>query len=52
MQVATHCVFLVLKDLGLATDAAKRAKQPVVLGAAVQQLYQTLSAQSSGAKDF
>jgi 3-hydroxyisobutyrate dehydrogenase len=43
---------LMLKDLGLATDAAKQAKQPVVLGAVAQQLYQTLSAQGSGAKDF
>jgi len=43
---------LMLKDLGLATDAAKQAKQPVVMGAVAQQLYQTLSAQGSGAKDF
>ena len=43
---------LMLKDLGLATDAAKQAKQPVVLGAVAQQLYQTLSAQGSGGKDF
>jgi 3-hydroxyisobutyrate dehydrogenase len=45
-------VDLMLKDLGLATDAAKQAKQPVVLGAVAQQLYQTLSAQGSGGKDF
>jgi len=38
------------KDLDLAADAAKQAKQPVVLGAVAQQLYQTLSAQGSGAK--
>jgi 3-hydroxyisobutyrate dehydrogenase len=43
---------LMLKDLGLATDAAKLAKQPVVLGAAAQQLYQLLSAQGGGALDF
>jgi 3-hydroxyisobutyrate dehydrogenase len=43
---------LMLKDLGLATDAAKQAKQPVVLGAVAQQMYQTLSAQGSGGKDF
>lgn len=43
---------LMLKDLGLATDAAKQARQPVVLGAAAQQLYQMLSAQGSGGKDF
>jgi 3-hydroxyisobutyrate dehydrogenase len=43
---------LMLKDLGLATDAAKQARQPVVLGAVAQQLYQTLSAQGSGSKDF
>jgi 3-hydroxyisobutyrate dehydrogenase len=43
---------LMLKDLGLATDAAKHAKQPVALGALAQQLYQALSAQGSGGKDF
>ncbi len=43
---------LMLKDLGLATDAAKQAKQSVVLGAAAQQLYQMLSAQGKGGLDF
>jgi 3-hydroxyisobutyrate dehydrogenase len=43
---------LMLKDLGLATDAAKLSKQPVMLGALAQQLYQTLSAQGGGAQDF
>jgi len=43
---------LMLKDLGLATDAAKQSKQPVVLGAAAQQLYQMFSVQGSGGQDF
>jgi 3-hydroxyisobutyrate dehydrogenase len=43
---------LMLKDLGLATDAAKMSKQPVMMGALAQQLYQTLSAQGSGGQDF
>jgi 3-hydroxyisobutyrate dehydrogenase len=43
---------LMLKDLGLATDAAKQAKQTVVLGAAAQQLYQLWSARGAGALDF
>ena len=43
---------LMLKDLGLAADAARQARQPVVLGAAAQQLYQLFSAQGSGGKDF
>ena len=43
---------LMLKDLGLATEAAKQVKQPVMLGAAAQQLYQLLSQQGSGALDF
>lgn len=43
---------LMLKDLGLATEAAKAAKVPVVLGAAAQQLYQTFSAQGNGQLDF
>jgi 3-hydroxyisobutyrate dehydrogenase len=34
---------LMLKDMGLATDAAKFARQPVYLGALAQQLYQTMS---------
>ncbi|BAU74718.1 3-hydroxyisobutyrate dehydrogenase [Metapseudomonas furukawaii] len=43
---------LMLKDLGLATEAARQAKQPVVLGAAAQQLYQTFSLQGHGGLDF
>ncbi|HDZ56985.1 MAG TPA: 3-hydroxyisobutyrate dehydrogenase [Pseudomonas xinjiangensis] len=43
---------LMLKDLGLATDAAKQARQPVILGALAQQLYQTFSGQGNGALDF
>tara|TARA_R110001592_G_scaffold87235_5_gene257802 strand:- start:129434 stop:130327 length:894 start_codon:yes stop_codon:yes gene_type:complete len=43
---------LMLKDLGLATDAAKQQKKPVILGAVAQQLYQTFSAQGHGTLDF
>jgi 3-hydroxyisobutyrate dehydrogenase len=43
---------LMLKDLGLATDAAKLSKQPVMMGALAQQLYQALSARGAGAQDF
>lgn len=43
---------LMLKDLGLATDAAKQQKQPVMLGALAQQLYQTFSNQGHGTLDF
>jgi 3-hydroxyisobutyrate dehydrogenase len=43
---------LMLKDLGLAVDAAKQSKQPVVLGALAQQLYQMFSAQGAGGQDF
>ncbi|WP_342246628.1 3-hydroxyisobutyrate dehydrogenase [Pseudomonas sp. OTU5201] len=43
---------LMLKDLGLATEAARHAKQPVALGAAAQQLYQTFSLQGHGGLDF
>jgi len=43
---------LMLKDLGLATDAAKQAKQSVAMGALAQQLYQLWSAQGGGAHDF
>lgn len=45
-------VDLMLKDLGLATEAAKSAKQPVVLGALAQQLYQSFSSQGHGGLDF
>jgi 3-hydroxyisobutyrate dehydrogenase len=43
---------LMLKDLGLATDAAKQAKQPAPLGAAAQQLYQIWSSHGAGSQDF
>ncbi|SEA92953.1 3-hydroxyisobutyrate dehydrogenase [Paraburkholderia sartisoli] len=43
---------LMLKDLGLATDAAKFARQPVYLGALAQQLYQTMSMRGAGRLDF
>jgi 3-hydroxyisobutyrate dehydrogenase len=43
---------LMLKDLTLVTDAAKSAKQPVMLGAIAQQIYQKHSADGNGAKDF
>jgi len=43
---------LMLKDLGLATDAAKQAKHTVVMGAMAQQLYQLWSARGSGSQDF
>ena len=43
---------LMLKDLGLATDAAKQARQSVVMGATAQQLYQLWSNQGAGGLDF
>jgi 3-hydroxyisobutyrate dehydrogenase len=43
---------LMLKDLTLVTEAAKSAKQPVLLGAIAQQVYQKHSADGHGAKDF
>ncbi|MGY2293654.1 3-hydroxyisobutyrate dehydrogenase [Pseudomonas sp. SDO528_S397] len=43
---------LMLKDLGLATEAARQAQQPVVLGAVAQQLYQAMSLRGEGGKDF
>jgi 3-hydroxyisobutyrate dehydrogenase len=43
---------LMLKDLTLVTEAAKAAKQPVMLGAAAQQLYQMHSAMGNGGLDF
>lgn len=45
-------VDLMLKDLGLAAEAAKFAKQPVILGAVAQQLYQLFSSQGNGNLDF
>jgi 3-hydroxyisobutyrate dehydrogenase len=43
---------LMLKDLGLAADAARQARQPVMMGAVARELYQMLDAQGSGALDF
>ncbi|CAD6550658.1 3-hydroxyisobutyrate dehydrogenase [Paraburkholderia hiiakae] len=43
---------LMLKDLALATDAAKTVRQPAFLGALAQQLYQMLSANGDGRLDF
>ncbi|PBQ15383.1 3-hydroxyisobutyrate dehydrogenase [Pseudomonas congelans] len=43
---------LMLKDLGLATEAARSAHQPVILGAVAQQLYQAMSLRGDGGKDF
>jgi 3-hydroxyisobutyrate dehydrogenase len=43
---------LMLKDLGLATEAARHARQPVVLGAVAQQLYQAMSLRGEGGLDF
>lgn len=43
---------LMLKDLGLATEAARQIGQPVLLGGLAQQLYQSFSTQGNGGKDF
>jgi 3-hydroxyisobutyrate dehydrogenase len=43
---------LMLKDLTLVTEAAKSAKQPVLLGALAQQIYQMHSRGGHGEKDF
>jgi 3-hydroxyisobutyrate dehydrogenase len=43
---------LMLKDLGLAVDAASQANQTVVLGAVARQLYQMSSARGAGSLDF
>ena len=43
---------LMLKDLGLATDAAKGAHQPAYMGALAQQLYQAMSSRGDGKLDF
>ncbi|WP_349615940.1 3-hydroxyisobutyrate dehydrogenase [Azotobacter salinestris] len=43
---------LMLKDLGLASEAARQVRQPVFLGALAQQLYQAFSARGNGALDF
>jgi 3-hydroxyisobutyrate dehydrogenase len=43
---------LMLKDLGLATEAAKGAKRPAFMGALAQQLYQAMSSRGDGNLDF
>ncbi|MCQ4315890.1 3-hydroxyisobutyrate dehydrogenase [Stutzerimonas zhaodongensis] len=43
---------LMLKDLGLASEAAKQVRQPVILGGLAQQLYQVFSMQGHGGLDF
>ncbi|MHB0777052.1 3-hydroxyisobutyrate dehydrogenase [Halomonas sp. WWR20] len=43
---------LMLKDLGLASEAARQVRQPIMLGALAQQLYQSFSAQGNGGLDF
>jgi 3-hydroxyisobutyrate dehydrogenase len=43
---------LMLKDLTLVADAAKSVKQPTLLGALAQQIYQKHSLDGHGAKDF
>lgn len=45
-------VDLMLKDLSLATESAKKAGQPLMMGSVAQQLYQLLSAQGQGGLDF
>ncbi len=45
-------VDLMLKDLGLAMDAAKQTKQAAIMGSLAHQLYQTWSGMGSGRKDF
>ena len=43
---------LMLKDLGLAVDAAQQADQPIVLGSMVQKLYQQLCQDGHAHLDF
>ncbi|MNT36262.1 3-hydroxyisobutyrate dehydrogenase [compost metagenome] len=43
---------LMLKDLGLAADAARSVKQPLFLGALAQQVYQAVSHAGDGQLDF
>ncbi|MFW1735472.1 3-hydroxyisobutyrate dehydrogenase [Acinetobacter sp. ULE_I001] len=43
---------LMLKDLGLAVEAAGQVKQPLLLGGLVQQLYQQLCMQGNAQLDF
>lgn len=43
---------LMLKDLGLATEAARQAGQPAMLGAAAHQIYQWFTASGHAGEDF
>ncbi|GAB7532705.1 3-hydroxyisobutyrate dehydrogenase [Pseudomonas sp. 3A(2025)] len=43
---------LMLKDLGLAAQAARSAHQPVILGALAEQLFQAMSQRGEGGRDF
>jgi 3-hydroxyisobutyrate dehydrogenase len=43
---------LMLKDLGLAVDAARSVGAPMPMGGVCQQLYQLQCAQGNGLKDF
>jgi 3-hydroxyisobutyrate dehydrogenase len=43
---------LMLKDLGLATDAARQSRQPVAMAALAQQLYELWSVRGGARKDF
>lgn len=45
-------VDLMLKDLGLAAEAARQCHQPLPMGALAQQLYQVWSTQGKGTLDF
>ncbi|RZI81211.1 MAG: 3-hydroxyisobutyrate dehydrogenase [Rubrivivax sp.] len=45
-------VDLMLKDLGLATEAARQSHHPLPMGALAQQLYQVWSLQGKGPLDF
>ena len=45
-------VDLMLKDLGLATQAAKGSEQEVVMGELARQIYQKFSMQGNGGLDF
>eukprot|EP00658_Telonema_sp_P-2_P031739 TRINITY_DN23687_c0_g1_i2.p2 TRINITY_DN23687_c0_g1~~TRINITY_DN23687_c0_g1_i2.p2 ORF type:complete len:126 (-),score=30.11 TRINITY_DN23687_c0_g1_i2:387-764(-) len=45
-------VDLMLKDLGLATDASKLVRQPLPMAGLAQQLYALTSAHGNGHKDF
>ncbi|MFW5823797.1 MAG: 3-hydroxyisobutyrate dehydrogenase [Marinobacter sp.] len=43
---------LMIKDLGLATEAARASRQPLMMGALAQQLYQSMSFDGHGGLDF